>query len=264
MSTQPSRDFKGLWIPREIWLHPKLSLIDKGIWSEIYSLHDRERGGCYAKDKYLTDFFGISRSYLQRSLKKLKDLGLLKTVSNNGREVVRLAVAPPADYGQQVSTIVDSSSSPEETSSTPPTLYYNKDEVSKSHCCTSSEVQPKKKKEVPKEAKELAQLLRDRIKSHFPTFKEPNLISWAKDMDKLIRLDKKAVPDIRRVIYWVCSDSFWQTNILSAKKLREKFDQLILKEKTSLRKEGYEVKKTPDTLKSRMFIPKWMREKHGK
>jgi len=37
------RDFKGVWIPSEIWLSEKLSLIEKVLFVEIYYL-DNERG----------------------------------------------------------------------------------------------------------------------------------------------------------------------------------------------------------------------------
>jgi len=122
----------------------------------------------------------------------------------------------------------------------------------------------KKEKDISKEAKELAQLLRDRIAIHSPGFKEPNLDLWAKDMDKLLRLDKRTPETIRRIILWACADVFWQGNILSPKSLRSKFDQLNLKEKTSLKKEDGVLEETPDTLKKNIFSPKWMNKKNGR
>ena len=43
------------------------------------------------------------------------------------------------------------------------------------------------------------------------------------------RLDNRTEEDITDVLKWACKDSFWQTNILSTKKLREKFDALVIK-----------------------------------
>ncbi len=40
---KPSRDFKGIWIPKEIWLSDQLSLMEKILLVEIHSL-DNERG----------------------------------------------------------------------------------------------------------------------------------------------------------------------------------------------------------------------------
>lgn len=61
-----------------------------------------------------------------------------------------------------------------------------------------------------------------------------DLQKWADEFRKIVELDEvqdKAL--IRDVIDWVTADSFWQTNILSAKKLREKFGELALKMKAS-------------------------------
>lgn len=49
---------------------------------------------------------------------------------------------------------------------------------------------------------------------------------WADDFRKIYELDKRSKEDIKAVIDWVTIHSFWQSNILSPKKLREKFDTL--------------------------------------
>lgn len=62
-----------------------------------------------------------------------------------------------------------------------------------------------------------------------PQFKMPNSQVWAGHIDRLMRLDKRSFSEILAVIKWCQSDDFWQNNILSTKKLREKFPQLLLK-----------------------------------
>lgn len=62
-----------------------------------------------------------------------------------------------------------------------------------------------------------------------PNHKKPDIQSWARHVDLMLRVDKRQVEQIETVIDWCQSDSFWQNNILSTKKLREKFDQLFLK-----------------------------------
>ena len=63
------RDFKGVWIPREIWLSEELSLMEKILFVEIHSL-DNERG-CFASNQYFADFFGMSdREENERSLRE--------------------------------------------------------------------------------------------------------------------------------------------------------------------------------------------------
>jgi len=75
----------------------------------------------------------------------------------------------------------------------------------------------------------LSQLLCDLILARNPKFKKPNLEAWAKDIDRMIRIDKRDPKDIEAVIKWCQADSFWQDNILSAGKLRKQYDQLYLK-----------------------------------
>ena len=61
-----------------------------------------------------------------------------------------------------------------------------------------------------------------------PDYKQPNLDTWADDVRKMRELDGRNHFQIFRVFDWANHDSFWQTNILSPAKLREKFDQLEL------------------------------------
>lgn len=71
-----------------------------------------------------------------------------------------------------------------------------------------------------------ASYLLEKIREHSPNVKEPNLQQWANDMRLLIETDKREPNTIASVIDWSTSNSFWQSNILSASKLREKFDTL--------------------------------------
>lgn len=74
---------------------------------------------------------------------------------------------------------------------------------------------------------DLATLLRDRIQTNTPTFKEPNLNMWAKHVRLMRERDKRTPDQIRYLIEWSQKDPFWQANILSTSKLREKFDTLV-------------------------------------
>jgi hypothetical protein len=75
----------------------------------------------------------------------------------------------------------------------------------------------------------LSKYLLDEIRKNNSDHKEPSLQSWSKHIDLLLRVDGKQSQDVGRVIKWCQGDSFWQSNILSTKKLREKYDQLIIK-----------------------------------
>lgn len=60
-------------------------------------------------------------------------------------------------------------------------------------------------------------------------FKKPNLHSWAKHIDLMLRVDNRKPADIETVIKWCQQDSFWQNNILSTDKLRKQYDTLFMK-----------------------------------
>lgn len=78
----------------------------------------------------------------------------------------------------------------------------------------------------------LAALLLDLILKLNPKAKKPNLNSWTADIDNLIRLDGRSAKEVEKVIRWSLADDFWCKNILSGRKLREKFDQLFVSMQT--------------------------------
>jgi len=78
-------------------------------------------------------------------------------------------------------------------------------------------------------ARRLAELLWDLIRQRKPDFKEPDLDHWARDIDRMIRLDGRDPQQIEAVLRWCQADAFWQSNILSGAALRRHFDRLELK-----------------------------------
>ncbi|MGN5653499.1 hypothetical protein [Bacillus sp. Brlt_9] len=73
-----------------------------------------------------------------------------------------------------------------------------------------------------------AKYLFEIIKGNNPKQKEPNFDSWANDFRLMREKDDRELQEIKDVIDWCQADPFWQGNILSPKKLREKFDQLTI------------------------------------
>jgi hypothetical protein len=59
--------------------------------------------------------------------------------------------------------------------------------------------------------------------------RQKTVIKWARHIEMIHRVDKRSWDDIKTVLSWVYRpSSFWKTNILSGKKLREKFPTLYL------------------------------------
>lgn len=90
MDTKLPRDFKGVWIPKEIWLAPDLSLMEKVLFVEIHSL-DNQRG-CFASNQHFARFFGVSDRLIRGYLATLRDKGYVTIqVANFNERVIRAA-----------------------------------------------------------------------------------------------------------------------------------------------------------------------------
>ena len=71
------RDFKGIWIPKEIWLSPDLSVVEKVLLTEISSLDNED--GCWASNDYFATFLGVSSKTVSRGVQSLQDKGYIKS-----------------------------------------------------------------------------------------------------------------------------------------------------------------------------------------
>ena len=78
-----NRDFKGVWIPKEIWLNEELTLLEKIIFVEIDSLDNENH--CTAGNDYFATFCNCSESKVTKAIKKLKDLDMIEELSFDGR-----------------------------------------------------------------------------------------------------------------------------------------------------------------------------------
>lgn|ERR1700722_10047957 len=81
-------------------------------------------------------------------------------------------------------------------------------------------------------AMELADLLRQLRLENNPRAKiAPRQVhDWGVTADLMLRLDHRIPEEIAGIIQWSQRDNFWKSNILSMGKLREKFDQLAMKQ----------------------------------
>ena len=73
---------------------------------------------------------------------------------------------------------------------------------------------------------QLAEYLFEKMKENNPEVKEPKLNDWANDIRLMMEIDNRKEEQVRNMITWSQSNDFWKGNILSAKKLRDKYDQM--------------------------------------
>ena len=82
--TTHTRDFKGIWIPKEIWLATDLTTFEKLLLAEIDSLSTEDN--CFASNEYFANFFDCQPNTITRGISKLKELGYVSEVGFDGRK----------------------------------------------------------------------------------------------------------------------------------------------------------------------------------
>ena len=80
-----NRDFKGVWIPKKVWLDTRLNALDKVILMEIDSLDQGEKG-CYASNEHLAEFCQCSKTKVSTAISKLIECGYLYIQNFDGRK----------------------------------------------------------------------------------------------------------------------------------------------------------------------------------
>ena len=85
----PKRGFKGLFIPRNIYLSSELKPMEKMLLGEIDALDDPE-SGCYASNAHFSDFLGVSERYVRKMISHLEHLGLVRVDGGYGRGCTRV------------------------------------------------------------------------------------------------------------------------------------------------------------------------------
>ena len=239
---QTSRDFKGIWIEKNIWIHPELSALEKILWAEIDSLFDANRDGCYASNQYLAKFCGVAIRQLQKMIAHLKSLSLIKEIYFNGRVRVMKAIAyctpamhrsAPLPCKDLPCTKVHVCHALKCTAALETNLESGRDKIiTKKKEINKDATTPTASPLPSAEASELSLFFRDCIKERKPDFKKPNLNNWAPELDRMIKIDKRGVSRAKELIKWSGMHSFWSANILSPKSLRNNFDKLDIQQKS--------------------------------
>lgn len=88
-----NRDFKGVWIPKDVWLDHNLSWMEKLLLVEIDSL-DAEKG-CFASNGYFGEFFNLSPSRISEMVSSLVSKGYITTfLLYEGKQVKQRILTP--------------------------------------------------------------------------------------------------------------------------------------------------------------------------
>ena len=192
---------------------------------------------------------------------KLKQMQLANRVSGSTPELVNQIVNRLIDYGTFDKELFDSAKvlTSQRIQSTyldatkrrkqpKPTLYWINDDNNPHSSVVNVDINPQSKVKESKEKKskknisprsksprtyapteqpyQIAEHLYKRILEHQPDLKKPDLQKWADEVRLANERDKRDYDKLDKLVNWAQDDTFWQGNILSTKKLREKYDTL--------------------------------------
>ncbi len=88
---RPERDFKGVWIPKEIWESPSSFRLWKKFCLLKFTVLDNERG-CFASNRHFAEFFGVSERQIRTYINSLKKKGFIGVSIKNRNERVMRAI----------------------------------------------------------------------------------------------------------------------------------------------------------------------------
>ena len=94
----------------------------------------------------------------------------------------------------------------------------------------------------------LAQWMFSLVLGLHPKHRQPNLPKWANEIRLMRDRDKRDRREIAALFRWANAHAFWQSNILSPAKLRERWDQLEIRRKTDAAMPGAAAAKPPPVI----------------
>lgn len=80
----------------------------------------------------------------------------------------------------------------------------------------------------------LAEWIFARILGMHPKHRRPDIESWARDVRLMRERDGRTRREIAALFDWANRDAFWRNNILSTSKLRNQWDQLVIRREASV------------------------------
>jgi hypothetical protein len=70
------REFLGVWIPKNIYLHKGLTPTEKLLLAEVTSF--AKNGVCFASNEHFSEFLGVSKNHVSKLITKLNRNGFIK------------------------------------------------------------------------------------------------------------------------------------------------------------------------------------------
>ena len=98
------RDFKGIWIPKEIWMNKDLTIMQKLFLVEINSLDNDS--GCFAGNAHFVDMFGLSKQRCSQIINSLAEVEYINiTLIYNGKQIEKRIIRVSDKFDRVSSTL---------------------------------------------------------------------------------------------------------------------------------------------------------------
>ena len=104
-----NRQFKGVWIPKEIWLDNEITWMEKLLLTEINSLDNED--GCIASNQYFARFFRVSPRQISKYVSRLEEKEKIK-VTQVGRNKRKILIEQKFHHRWNKSSITDGTKVP--------------------------------------------------------------------------------------------------------------------------------------------------------
>jgi len=191
-----------------------------------------DEGFCYPSYQHVSDHCEMSKRAVISHIKQLEDDGFLiktgrKSKHGSSSNNYKLCISRGADSSPPPSA---ESAPPSEISAPPRVQNLHPEPVTLLTCHLTL------KNNVTNEFETNPELVADVLAKSILNENPKAVIKpvgWLADIDKAIRIDGRSIDDLLQVIDWIYhgQGGFWKSNILSGKKLREKFDALVIQMK---------------------------------
>src|SRR5699024_1813346 len=212
-------------IPKKVMKDEDLTIDAKAIYAFMASFAGAGNTS-FPSVKFITDKLGISRQRFNKHRKLLEDKGYItikKERKSDGSwesNVYTLETLPRLQNPTLDNLTLDNPTSGNVTT--------NNNTINNNTINNNTKRTSRSKLKFQTHHLKLAEFLYKEILQNNPEHKKPNLESGANDFRLMMEIDKREGKEIQELILFSQSHDFWYKNILSAGKLREKYDVLIL------------------------------------
>ncbi len=209
-----------------------------------------DKGECFPSYQHIADHCEVSRRSVISHIDALIKMGLVekKSRKNQDGSSSNLYILHLEKGSENISPPSERISPPSENGSLPPSenispitnhsINQSINHIDLSLQTKTPATSPAKKFSFTEMDLAMAKEMFARIQKLNPNHKQPNFEAWANDIRLLGERDGKSYPEIIDLFEWANQDRFWQANILSPRKLREKWDVLVLQRNRQAKPRG--------------------------